>query len=1284
MVGQNSTDEPADDAEFLLGIATPPTVLDGFAPDHASISQLGHVVADNGDEDSNEDSDDDLASDRSHLSPANPISPSIDAFAGKQHHPPATDFSANAARLMKPLPDYQVLDQTHFVWELRDWKPIPGEKLRLPRYTCGNFQWNILLIISNNGHNSVSVYIEPHPVGTEGDKDPDWYTCAQFALDMWNPSHPEAHLPSASSHRFLAHDTDWGFTEISTVRQLMSPANPRLAGIEIPVLENHLLNITAYVKVIDDSPTGVLWHSMMDYDSKKMTGYVGLNNQGATCYLNLLLQSYFTTKVFRNLVYQIPTDDDTPGGAVALALQRIFYLLSTSADPVVTNDLTNSFGWESSDAFTQHDVQELNRVLMDRLETAMKGLPINLRLNDIFVGKMKSFIKCVNVKYELSRVEDFWDIQLNVKGCTTLEESFQKYIETEMLDGENKYQAGDLGYQDAKKGVVFELFPPVLHLQLKRFEYDFMVDDLVKIDDFYEFPETIDLSPYVDSEADGPKLDYKYRLHGVLVHQGSISNGHYYAMIKPDQDSPWLRFDDDKVWKVTHSQVFDENFGADEISELEYSRLSRADQQENLVRRVTSAYMLVYYRELDLDTVLPRVDPPIPERIAQQIKREADDQLEAARAKQEALHYMTCKLITSSTFRANSGFDLLLDVTSSKTYDESLAGTEAEPVALRVKKDDPFAVLYSLVAKTLGYSEEEFSALPNLQWPFRLVAVNHRHNGSNRCDLPVQSSISEMKTNQVFHKLFNRKYDEMTFYVEEAAKELHAAVDSVLDRHVAVVSPSEFEWGSVQSKIEASPRRQDCDMPGIEEGAAHILLFLKYFDPISQQIRGLTHVVVNKSDSLETLLDPVSDLLGFARSTGYELYEELSFTKLELLKSSESFDSSELHNGDIIIVQASNAREVAASFCGRFGDAAAYYLFLLTRIHIQAHPYKACDDERSNSVGSVDPDEGLAAQPTKLFDSWVLSLISCHEFAQELANELDGVDAEYLRICAVSPAGTRHPLKSEHQLCQLVSRHAPLNQIFTFDYEVLPIKLKEFENLKSVKVYWMNGLLQYQLHEILVSRDGKVSELISKLLTKLNVPIKNHKHILMWLGRNHSYDNLIRFEDSVDVLVEGSDFYTGVFPVEVEILSSHDMIKRYDTSLPVDVDELEEDYIKSEFALAQQSHDILNLMPAFHFYKSTSYQHGIPFVMAIYPQELIGETKERLRRKLGLGIQAFEKIKLALADSSGKGNYIDTDKDDLILFEEISKRPLQVLFALDHPDRGPKRQQQLDKGISIK
>lgn len=39
---------------------------------------------------------------------------------------------------------------------------------------------------------------------------------------------------------------------------------------------------------------------------------------------------------------------------------------------VSTKDLTKSFGWDTMDAFMQHDVQELNRVLCDNLEEKMK------------------------------------------------------------------------------------------------------------------------------------------------------------------------------------------------------------------------------------------------------------------------------------------------------------------------------------------------------------------------------------------------------------------------------------------------------------------------------------------------------------------------------------------------------------------------------------------------------------------------------------------------------------------------------------------------------------------------------------------------------------------------------------------------------------------------------------------------------------------------------------------------------------------------------------------------
>jgi ubiquitin C-terminal hydrolase len=38
------------------------------------------------------------------------------------------------------------------------------------------------------------------------------------------------------------------------------------------------------------------------YDSKKETGHVGLKNQGATCYMNSLLQTFFHIPYFRKAV----------------------------------------------------------------------------------------------------------------------------------------------------------------------------------------------------------------------------------------------------------------------------------------------------------------------------------------------------------------------------------------------------------------------------------------------------------------------------------------------------------------------------------------------------------------------------------------------------------------------------------------------------------------------------------------------------------------------------------------------------------------------------------------------------------------------------------------------------------------------------------------------------------------------------------------------------------------------------------------------------------------------
>merc|ERR1719245_1599820 len=52
-----------------------------------------------------------------------------------------------------------------------------------------------------------------------------------------------------------------------------------------------------------------------DYNIRKETGYIGLMNHGATCYMNGLLQSLFHVGEFRRIVYAIDCEDtpDSPG-----------------------------------------------------------------------------------------------------------------------------------------------------------------------------------------------------------------------------------------------------------------------------------------------------------------------------------------------------------------------------------------------------------------------------------------------------------------------------------------------------------------------------------------------------------------------------------------------------------------------------------------------------------------------------------------------------------------------------------------------------------------------------------------------------------------------------------------------------------------------------------------------------------------------------------------------------------------------------------------------------------
>ncbi|ODV60157.1 ubiquitin-specific protease UBP15, partial [Ascoidea rubescens DSM 1968] len=1152
-------------------------------------------------------------------------------------------------------------------------------KLVSPVYRCGGYNWDILLFPKGNTNNNnyISLYLQPLPetkkkitnsneskdsinsYSSNSDDliDPDWYVCAQFGLLIWNPENPMIKFFNHSHHRFYKDETDWGFSNFIDLKSLS-----KVQGFNEGFLsqKSNNLNITVFVKVLKDK-TGVLWHNFVNYNSKKETGFVGLKNQGATCYLNSLIQSYFFTKSFRKLVYQIPSKDDN---SVTLALQRVFYQLQISDDAVDTSDLTRSFGWDTGAAFTQHDVQELNRILMDRLESKMKLTNVEGGLNNIFVGKMKSYIKCINVNYESSRIEDFWDIQLNVKSMKGLIESFKNYIEVELLEGENQYDAFGYGLQDAKKGVVFENFPPVLHLQLKRFEYDFNYDTLMKINDRYEFPDTIDLSPYLNQDnKETLKEDWNYDLYGVLIHQGDISSGHYYTMIRPTKDGDWYRFDDDKVWKVTHKEVFEDNFGCDLLDNSITSTFSRSDFLEYQTKTHTSAYMLVYIRKDLSSEILEEVtDDNVPKHIIETVKREKEEKLRKIKEQEEMRLCLSISLFTPRIFNNYEGFDLAANQYD-KYYSHSLYDQKSSPKVIKMLKTTKWDDVYKTIFKSLNYDE-------NVARKFlRLWAIVYRKNYTIRPDCPVKVAVAEIDNtkvssstiHEIYSKLATRKNGEFLLYCEDLRRDLRSIVFKnyktlpfifeKLDKFFYKVILNE------NGENVDKNQNQIFNFPTINSLSSEICIFIKYFDKINQKIIGFGDIIMSRSEPISNLKYILNKFIGYPEGTLLDFYEEIKPTNIDEIDIEKSFSENELSNGDIICFTESSVQEKQyESIIPHCENPKMYYRFLATRLQIVFKP-----------IVNFENDDYLDANNDTLSNSkdfhfWCTTTTTYDEMVKALSEKL-GVVPEYLRIFLIH-GDSRIALRSHNTIGHIVNtKNYRAALTLQFEYEILSITLDELENMKTIKVSWIpSGIMHEHLFEFLVPKDAGVSALFDKLQHKLNFDDSVKETILCWISNDENkLFNYFKSTDKIQIIPD--DFIVYASPLKNDA--------RYLNCNPETADEK----LKKEL-------EKIHFLPVFQFQKDPSKTHGIPFFFGVYKDETVKEFKTRFQERLSLGQKEFNKIKIGLISQNNMDiRYFDDEDSNFNAYELM--QPGDSLF-LDHPNRSTHNQNYGGGAIFIK
>ncbi|PIA54182.1 hypothetical protein AQUCO_00900614v1 [Aquilegia coerulea] len=724
---------------------------------------------------------------------------------------------------------------SRFTWQIENFSRLNTKKHYSEVFIVGGYKWRVLIFPKGNNVDHLSMYLD---VADSANLPYGWSRFAQFSLAVVNQGSNRYTVRKDTQHQFNVRESDWGFTSFMPLSELYD--------ISKGFLHNDTLVIEAEVavrKVVD------YW----SYDSKKETGYVGLKNQGATCYMNSLLQTLYHIPYFRKAVYHMPTtENDMPSGSIPLALQSLFYKLQYSDNSVATKELTKSFGWDTYDSFMQHDVQELNRVLCEKLEVKMKGTVVEGTIQQLFEGHHMNYIECINVDYKSTRKESFYDLQLDVKGCRDVYASFDKYVEVERLEGDNKYHAEQHGLQDAKKGVLFIDFPPVLQLQLKRFEYDFMRDTMVKINDRYEFPLQLDLDrenrKYLSPDADS-RVRNLYTLHSVLVHSGGVHGGHYYAFIRPTLSDQWLKFDDERVTKEDMKRALEEQYGGEE--ELPQTNPGFNNTPFKFTK-YSNAYMLVYIRDSDKDKIICNVDEQdIAEHLRVRLKKEQEEKEHKKKEKAEAHLYTIIKVARNEDLAEQIGRDIYFDLVD---HDKVRS--------FRIQKQTAFNVFKEEVAKEFG--------IPVQYQRFWLWAKRQNHTyRPNRPLTPQEETQSVGMLREVSNKAHNA--------------ELKLFLEVELGQDLLPIEPPE-------------KTKED------------ILLFFKLYDPVKEELRYIGRIFVKGSGKPSEILTKLNEMAGFPSNQEIELYEEIKFepsVMCEHIDKKVSFRSSQLEDGDIVCFQKS-------------------------------------------------------------------------------------------------------------------------------------------------------------------------------------------------------------------------------------------------------------------------------------------------------------------------------------------------------------------------------------------